>query len=101
MDEFSNFVKHYFGESYDVDKCKTDIIQSLGDNYYIYEENHDFQSILPDAVLQAINVPNFMTGTDRAYEDLMDLIRSREDMLDDLYEIVREWPEVKELFGKV
>jgi hypothetical protein len=101
-DKFSKFVHEYFGETYNVDECKTQLIKHINDMIEIYDEHKNpLKSIIPDAILVVLNIPSFIGRTDGGYENMMYCINDEEEMIGELYNILKEWNEIKIIMGKL
>jgi hypothetical protein len=96
--QFNIFVNEYFGDKYDPKTVKEKLLNGFYSNIESYEENENpLLSVLPNAILEVIEIPDFMCGTDSSYESLMAMIRENDEMIRELYNLIRTWPEIEEL----
>jgi hypothetical protein len=94
--EFNLFVSEYFGDKYDSKNLRTKLIKAIFSNIPSFEDyDNPLFNVLPNAILDVIEIPEFMTGTDSMYESLMAMINDNTEMINELYNLVKTWPELK------
>lgn len=93
---FEEYVKTYFGEGYFTDECKNKLIESIDINYTGTEE---LPTLIPLAILHTIKVPTFMLDRDFGYQKVLSMINKNEGMIEELYTIMTDWQEIKDIFG--